>query len=185
MPTKKVVPRATNEGGLGTAAKVWGPSWLQNLTITNLLPSPSDSILVETAGYVEKRDLSSIIAALPPKIESFIMACSDEPSPLIVGANVVKYRMPYSFNVLDVRASLSTAGTGLNKVRIDIHQNGVSMLGPILQFDATELSTVTSSTPVVITSTTLLDNDEISVHINQVDSGGTSAGLKVYIIGYQ
>ena len=59
------------------------------------------------------------------------------------------------------------------------------MLGPILQFDATELSTVTSSTPVVITSTTLLDNDEISVHINQVDSGGTSAGLKVYIIGYQ
>ena len=185
MPTKKVVPRATNEGGLGTAAKVWGPSWLQNLTITNLLPSPSDSILVETAGYVEKRDLSSIITALPPKIESFIMACSDEPSPLVVGANVVKYRMPYAFRVLEVRASLSTAGTGLNKVRIDIHQNGVSMLGPILQFDATDLSTVTSSTPVVITSSILLDNDEISVHINQVDSGGTSAGLKVYIIGHQ
>ena len=59
MATKKIVPRATNEGGLGTALKVWGPSWLQNLTITNLQASASTSVLVETAGYVEKANAGS------------------------------------------------------------------------------------------------------------------------------
>jgi len=60
MATKKLVPRATNEGGLGTALKVWGPSWLQNLTITNLQTSISASILVETSGNVEKRDAGGL-----------------------------------------------------------------------------------------------------------------------------
>ena len=60
MATKKLVPRATNEGGLGTALKVWGPSWLQNLTITNLQTSASLSVLVETAGNVEKRNAGGL-----------------------------------------------------------------------------------------------------------------------------
>ena len=60
MATKKLVPRATNEGGLGTALKVWGGSWLQNLVITNLQASTSVSGLVENAGNVEKRNLTTI-----------------------------------------------------------------------------------------------------------------------------
>ena len=60
MATKKLVPRATNEGGLGTALKVWGASWLQNLTITNLQTSTSVNGLVENAGNVEKRNLTTI-----------------------------------------------------------------------------------------------------------------------------
>jgi len=66
MATKKLVPRATNEGGLGTALKVWGGSWLQNLVITNLQTSVSGSVLVETAGNVEKRAATSFL----PNLES-------------------------------------------------------------------------------------------------------------------
>ena len=60
MPTKKLVPRDNNEGGLGTALKTWGPSWLQNLVITNLQTSTSVSGLVEDNGNVEKRNLTTI-----------------------------------------------------------------------------------------------------------------------------
>jgi len=60
MPTKKLVPRDNNEGGLGTAAKTWGASWLQNLVITNLQTTTSLSVLVETAGNVEKRSAGSL-----------------------------------------------------------------------------------------------------------------------------
>ena len=64
MATKKLVPRANNEGGLGTAAKTWGASWLYNLTITNLQTTTSSSILVETSGNVEKRAYSTFLPNL-------------------------------------------------------------------------------------------------------------------------
>ena len=64
MATKKLVPRANNEGGIGTAAKTWGASFLQNLTITNLQTTTSSSVLVETSGGVEKRAYSTFLPNL-------------------------------------------------------------------------------------------------------------------------
>ena len=60
MATKKLVPRGNDEGGIGTAAKTWGASWLQNLTITNLQTTTSTSVLVETSGNVEKRSAGGL-----------------------------------------------------------------------------------------------------------------------------
>jgi hypothetical protein len=87
MATKKLVPRATNEGGLGTALKVWGPSWLQNLTITNLQTSTSDSVLVETSGNVEKRDASTFVPNLESLDEGVSLTTTTE-SINYVGAGV-------------------------------------------------------------------------------------------------
>lgn len=61
MATKKLVPRANNEGGIGTSAKTWGASWLQNLTLTGLATDASlTSILVEDSGLIKKRPLSGL-----------------------------------------------------------------------------------------------------------------------------
>jgi len=60
MATKKLVPRANDEGGIGTAAKTWGASWLKNLTITNLQTTTSVSGLIESSGNVEKRNLTTV-----------------------------------------------------------------------------------------------------------------------------
>ena len=87
MATKKLVPRANNEGGLGTALKTWGPSWLQNLVITNLQTSTSDSILVETSGNVEKRAASTFVPNLESKDEGVSLTTTTE-SINYVGAGV-------------------------------------------------------------------------------------------------
>ena len=106
MATKKLVPRATNEGGLGTALKVWGPSWLQNLTITNLQTSTSNSVLVETAGNVEKRAASSF----PPNLES-----KDE------GVSLTTTTMAINYVGTGVTATVGPAGPGNpNEVTVTI-----------------------------------------------------------------
>jgi hypothetical protein len=65
MATKKLVPRDNNEGGLGTAAKTWGASWIQNLTLPGIATDASiTSIVVEDSGLLKKRPLSGIPAAL-------------------------------------------------------------------------------------------------------------------------
>lgn len=87
MATKKLVPRANNEGGLGTAAKTWGASWLQNLTITNLQTSTAASLLVETSGNVEKRLYSTFAPNLTTLDEGVSLTTTTE-SIDFVGAGV-------------------------------------------------------------------------------------------------
>jgi len=36
MSTRKIVPRADNEGGLGTAAKRWASGWIKSLTVDTI-----------------------------------------------------------------------------------------------------------------------------------------------------
>jgi len=87
MPTKKLVPRDNNEGGLGTALKTWGASWLQNLVITNLQTSTSASVLVETAGDIEKRAATSFLPNLESLDEGVSLTTTTE-SINYVGAGV-------------------------------------------------------------------------------------------------
>ena len=125
-------------------------------------------------------------------LESFIVACSDEITPLTVGTNKAVFRIPYRFTLTAVRASLTTAGTGVNLVTIDINEDTtaggvtpVSILSTPITIDATEKTSVTAATPPVISDTALADDAQITVDIDQIDSGGVSAGLKVTLIGYQ
>jgi len=64
MATKKIVPRANNEGGIGTAAKTWGDSWLYNLTVTDLDTSTSASLVVEDSGLLGKRSALTLLPNL-------------------------------------------------------------------------------------------------------------------------
>ena len=45
-------------------------------------------------------------------VQNFVIACSDETSDLETGTNVVRFRMPYTFTLTAVRASVNTAPTG-------------------------------------------------------------------------
>lgn len=119
------------------------------------------------------------------RIESFMMACSDETTALTTGTGKVKFRMPYAFTVTEVRASLSTAGTGANLVTVDINESGTSILSTKITIDASESTSQTAATAPVISDTALADDAEISIDIDQIDSGGVSAGLKVTIIGHK
>ena len=115
---------------------------------------------------------------------SFVIACSDETTAITTGTKVI-FRLPFDFTVTEVRASLTTAGTGANLVTCDFEQNGTTILSTPITIDAGELTSTTASSPPVISTSTLSDDAAIDCDIDQVDSGGVAAGLKMYLIGYK
>ena len=115
---------------------------------------------------------------------SFVLACSDEETALTTGTKLT-FRMPFAYTVTAVRASLTTAGTGANLVTVDINESGTTILSTEITIDATETTSTTAATPPVIDDPDLANDAEMTVDIDQIDSGGVSAGLKVYIIGYR
>ena len=115
---------------------------------------------------------------------SFVIACSDETTALTTGTKVT-FRLPFAFTVTEVRASLTTAGTGANLVTLDFEQNGTTILSTNITIDAGETTSTTASTPPVISTSALTDDASIDCDVDQIDSGGVSAGLKMYLIGYK
>lgn len=97
-------------------------------------------------------------------------------------AGVETFRMPYGFELSEVRASVSTAPTG-SGITVDINANGTSILSTALTIDATEKTSTTAATPVVISTTTLAADDEITIDIDAIGSTVAGQGLMVYLIG--
>ena len=115
---------------------------------------------------------------------SFVIACGAEDEALTTGTKVT-FRLPYAYTITEVRASLTTAGTGANLVTCMFEQNGTDILSTAITIDASELTSTTASTPPVISTSALTDDASIDCDVDQIDSGGVSAGLKMYLIGYK
>ena len=115
-------------------------------------------------------------------IQSFVIACSDETTLLTTGTKVT-FRIPYSFTVTAVRASLTTAGTGGTLVTVDINEAGTTILSTKLTIDASETTSTTATTPAVISDSALADDAQMTIDIDAVGSTNTGRGLKVEIIG--
>lgn len=167
----------------GAANAALGSLTYMGLFIDNIPTESSPThLLVDNAttpGLVSKVSLNALTT------ESFMMACSDETTALTAGTNKVKFRMPYAFTVTEVRASLSTAGTGAQLVTVDINESGTSILSTKITIDATETTSVTAETVPVISDASLADDAEMTVDIDLIDTGGVSKGLKVSIIGHK
>ena len=118
-------------------------------------------------------------------LESIVIKVGDETTNLSTGTAKHTFRMPYGFTLTAVRASLTTAGTGAALVTIDINETGTTILSTKITIDATEKTSTTAATQPVISDSTLADDAEITVDIDLIDTGGVSAGLKIYLIGYQ
>lgn len=116
--------------------------------------------------------------------ESLVIAVGGETTTLTAGTSKVVFRMPYAFTLTAVRASLTTAQTSGSVVTIDINESGTSVLSTKLTLDNTEKTSTTAATAAVISDSSIADDAEISIDIDQVGDG-TAQGLKVYLIGHQ
>ena len=123
---------------------------------------------------------SSAVTVLAP----IIIACSDETTPLTTGTAKVTFRVPYAFTLTAVRASLTSAQTSGSLVTVDINEGGASILSTKLTIDNNEKTSTTAATAPVISDSSLADDAEITIDIDQVGNG-TATGLKVTLIGYQ
>lgn len=116
---------------------------------------------------------------VPPPIA---IAASDESTPLEVNSKATVFRTPYSMKLATVKASLTTPQTGGSIVMVDVKADGQTIFSTPLTFDNGESTTKTATTPVVLSTTQLADDQEIEIAINQVGDG-TATDLKVYLIG--
>jgi hypothetical protein len=116
--------------------------------------------------------------------ESFVIAASDESTALTTGTAKVTFRMPYAFTLTAVRGSLTVAQTSGSIFTVDINEAGTSVLSTKLTIDNTEKTSTTAATAPVISDSSLADDAEISVDIDQIGDG-TAKGLKVVLIGHR
>ena len=154
----------------------------RNSTVLARLAVGSDGKVL-TAKASEATGLSwETPSAHPAFTQSFVLACSDETTDLTTGTKLT-FRMPYAFTVSEVRASLTTAGTGGTLVTVDINEGGTTILSTQITIDASETTSEDASTPPVINDPNLADDAEMTIDIDNVGSTNTGKGLKVYIIG--
>ena len=137
--------------------------------------------------FAKKDDLDTHIAdtsnphAVTP-LEHILLVIGDETTNITTGTAKFTFRMPYTFTLTEVRASLATASTSGAPV-LDINEGGTTILSTKLTIDQDEKTSQTAATPAVISDTALADDAEITIDI---DTAGTGAkGLKVMLIGRQ
>ena len=107
-----------------------------------------------------------------------IISVSADNTDLQTGTGLVTLRAPFAMDLYQIpRASLSTNGTSLT--RLDINVNGITIMNNAakLTIDANEGTSTTASTAATLTTTSISDDDQITI---DVDTAGTGArGLKV------
>jgi hypothetical protein len=116
--------------------------------------------------------------------QSWIVVCSDETTALTAGTAKVTFRMPWALKLINLRASLTTAQASGSIFTVDVNASGTSVISTKLTIDNTEKTSVTAATSFVFasTDTTLDDDEEITIDIDQIGNS-TAKGLKVTFYG--
>lgn len=130
--------------------------------------------------YSEISDFSAGVKAT--EVIALEIAASDETTNISIGTAKVTFRIPFAFTLTNVRASLNTVQPSGSIFTVDINENGTTILSTKLTIDNTEKSSVTATTPVVISDSSLADDSEITVDVDQIGDSGAK-GLKIILIG--
>lgn len=124
-------------------------------------------------------DISSFVG-LPCEIQ---LAVSDETTALTTGTGKLTFRMPHAMTLTEVRASLTTAQTSGGILTVDINKNGSTIfIANWLTIDNGEKTSVTALDQPIINVSSLADDDEITIDIDQIGSGDAT-GLKILLKG--
>lgn len=156
--------------------------------LTNVRPTAG---FVQSVAVVSRVDatLGEIIVSLDEAgtlyTEVLERAISDEATALTTGAAKLTFRMPFGFVLTGIRANTNTAPAGA-AIQVDVNLTGTgSIFSTPLTIDDGEKTSVTAATPAVISTTTLADDAEITVDIDQVGSTTPGKGLKLVMYGYR
>ena len=144
----------------------------------------AEQIAVVQSATTKMVDLDGVLDIVPVNIT---VAVTDETTVLTTGTSKITFRVP-AMTLTEVRASLTTAGTGAAKVAITVNVNAVNIFssgGTGLTIDATEKTSVTASVPNVIGIAAVPDDAEITIDIDTVDTDNVATGLKVALIGHR
>jgi hypothetical protein len=161
------------DAGVVTGTEIANDVALAGNPTTTTQSSGNSTTRIATTAFV-----ADAVAKQP---EVLIIAVSDETTALTTGTDKVTFRMPFAMTLTSTRASVTTAPTG-STIIIDIEESGTTIYSTKLTIDATE-KTSTTATPSVLSDSSLADDAEITINIDQIGSTIAGAGLKVYLIG--
>jgi hypothetical protein len=145
------------------------------------IPPPADAApqpLAATAAIGSSTDYAREDHQHQRDADVIVVPVGDEITAVTTGTGKIKFRMPFAATLLAVRANVNTAPTGSTLI-VDIDEAGVSVLGTKLSIDASELTSTTAASAATITDSSLADDAEISIDIDQIGSTVAGAGLKV------
>ena len=143
--------------------------------------SGTEPLPIVQSGVTSKTTVDDIANRAAKTTSSVVQfAASDETTALTTGTAKITLRMPYALMLTEVRASLVTASSS-GAVTINVKKNGTTVFSTQLSIDQSETTSKTATTPAVLSTTTLADDDIISVDI--VGAGSDAAGLKIALIG--
>jgi hypothetical protein len=112
---------------------------------------------------------------------AMVIAMSDETTDLTTGAAKVTFRAPFAMTITGVRANVNTAPVG-STIIVDINDSGTTIMSTNkLSIDASEETSVTAATAAGITDSSIADDAEITLDIDQIGSSTAGKGLKVTI----
>ncbi|MDD4971905.1 MAG: hypothetical protein PHT07_20965 [Paludibacter sp.] len=108
------------------------------------------------------------------------IAISDETTALTTGTSKVTFHMPVSCTLTKVRASVNTAPTGATLI-FDINESGTSVLSTKLSIDASEKTSRTAASQAVISDSSIANDAEMTIDIDQIGSTIAGAGAKIIL----
>ena len=168
---------------LSSKAALVSPAFTGNPTAPTAAAETDNNEIATTAFVHDITDpIALSLSAAQAKAEYLVLAASDESTALTTGTGKVTFRMPYAMTLTAVRASLTTAQVGGTIFTVDINESGTTILSTKLTIDNTEKTSTTATTAPVISDTSLADDAEITIDIDQVGDG-TAKGLKITLIG--
>lgn len=126
-------------------------------------------------------------AALTNKPATVAVTVVSDTTVLATGAPKRTFRMPFAMTLnaghAGIRASVATTQSSGNIVTVDVNETGTgTILSTKLTIDNSEKTSTTAATAPVISDTSLADDAEITIDIDQIGDG-TAKGLIVYLIG--
>lgn len=148
---------------------------ISGLTAATTL-ADTDEFVINASSTSKKIDWSDVYKQIP---RTLTVAVSDETTVLSTGTAKVTFRAPHAMVLTDIRGSLTTAGTGAALLTVDINESGTTILSTKMTFDASEKTTTTAATPLVISDANIADDAEITIDIDTIDTDNVAAGLKV------
>jgi hypothetical protein len=158
-----------------------------NLQVVDIGSAPNDETGDPGRDAFDKvNDNSALIEAAIEDAErkAYVVPITGEEDAVDPG-KFVKFRLPYAFVLLEVRASLNSAESGVD-VEVSISSGGGTIFntGDELIIPAGTTTSLAASPQPDVRYVVLNDNDEILMTVASGATGGTATGLKVYLIGY-
>lgn len=129
-------------------------------------------------------DIWSVTASTAVSGITYIAFEAGEFGTTITAAKLDSRRMPTPFTIIDARVNVDTAQATGSILTFDFKDGaGVSIFSTLPTIDNTEETTTTAATPLVLSTTSLADDEKVTFHCTQVGDG-TAKGARGWLIGF-